>query len=147
MRLARGLVLALVLWVVALVWAPSAIASSNPALATMATMVYQGGAVVCHQRPERSFVLFGRPMPVCARCTGLYASALAGAALALAVAMPMGAGRARWVLAIAVAPTIATVMLERAGLAAPSNLVRAVAAIPAGVAAAWLVIGLLRDSR
>jgi uncharacterized membrane protein len=147
MRLARGLVLALVLWVVALVWAPSAIASSNPAVATMAAMVYQGGAVVCHQRPERSFVVFGRPMPVCARCTGLYASALGGAVLALVLAVPIAAGRARWILGLAVAPTLATVILERAGLAAPSNEARAIAAIPAGIAAAWLVVGLMRGSR
>jgi uncharacterized membrane protein len=144
MRLARVLVLGLVLWVIALVWAPAAIASSNPAVAAIAAMVYQGGAVVCHQRPERSFTMFGRSMPVCARCTGLYASALGGAVLALLFAMPMAAGRARWILGLALAPTLASVILERAGLAAPSNGARAIAAIPAGIAAAWLVVGLLR---
>jgi len=27
---------------------------------------------ICHQKPERSFFVFGYPMSVCARCTGIY---------------------------------------------------------------------------
>jgi hypothetical protein len=36
-------------------------------------------AAVCHQAPERCFHWFGMTLPVCARCFGLYAGALAGA--------------------------------------------------------------------
>ena len=27
---------------------------------------------ICHQKPERSFFVFGYPLGVCARCTGIY---------------------------------------------------------------------------
>jgi len=40
-------------------------------------------ALVCHQRPDRLVWLAGSPLPVCARCAGLYLS-LATAALVLA---------------------------------------------------------------
>ena len=48
-----------------------------------ASAVYVAGAVVCHQKAERSFRLAGQPLPVCARCTGIYiGAALAVVALA-----------------------------------------------------------------
>jgi fluoride ion exporter CrcB/FEX len=44
---------------------------------------------------------------------------------------------------LAALPTLATWSVEAAGLAHPSNSVRAIAALPLGFAAAWLVIGTL----
>lgn len=42
------------------------------------------GYAICHQIPERSFVLGGRPLPLCARCTGTFLGAMVGlAAVAL----------------------------------------------------------------
>lgn len=38
----------------------------------LAATLYQAFSHVCHQQPERSFFLFGHPLAVCARCTGLY---------------------------------------------------------------------------
>lgn len=46
-----------------------------------AGIIYLGFAPVCHQRPERSFVLNGHPWAVCHRCTGIYGGLLAGVAL------------------------------------------------------------------
>lgn len=34
--------------------------------------------LTCHGRIERCFELFGVPMPICARCTGIYLGMLAG---------------------------------------------------------------------
>jgi uncharacterized membrane protein len=34
--------------------------------------------LLCHGRVERCFELFGAPMPICARCTGIYLGLLAG---------------------------------------------------------------------
>jgi len=39
-----------------------------------ALSVYAAGGVVCHQLPDRSFLLWGHQLPVCARCTGIYAA-------------------------------------------------------------------------
>ena len=36
------------------------------------------GYAVCHQIPERSFHLPGRPLPLCARCTGTFLGAMLG---------------------------------------------------------------------
>src|SRR5438093_145990 len=61
-------------------------AQSAPSAAAQAFafVVYRAGSVLCHQRPERSFHLFSMQMPVCARCTGIYAGgALVAAALAI----------------------------------------------------------------
>jgi uncharacterized membrane protein len=37
--------------------------------------------IMCHGRVERSLALFEVPMPICARCVGIYAGLLAGLAL------------------------------------------------------------------
>src|SRR5436190_23467383 len=36
------------------------------------------GFGVCHQLVSHSFVIGGHPLPVCARCTGIYLGALVG---------------------------------------------------------------------
>jgi uncharacterized membrane protein len=45
---------------------------------------------VCHRIPDRTFVFAGRPLPLCARCSGTYLGALAG----LIVLTARGRGRA-----------------------------------------------------
>ena len=40
--------------------------------------LHHGFALVCHQQPERSFVLFGGNVAVCARCLGIYLGAAVG---------------------------------------------------------------------
>lgn len=129
-------------WIAVILAAPFAIASPR-ALSLGAAAVYAGGARICHQRPDRCFWIHGRPMPVCARCTGLYAGAALAAPLALFLAAGASSRRARGTALAAALPTIITWSLEIAGLAQPSNTVRAIAALPLGFAAAWLVISAL----
>jgi hypothetical protein len=74
------------------------------------------------------------------RCTGIYASAAAAAPLALLVAAGISSRRARGIAVTAALPTLITWSIEMAGLAHPSNTVRALAAVPLGFVAAWLVI-------
>jgi uncharacterized membrane protein len=38
---------------------------------------------ICHQIPERSFSLFGFPLPVCHRCSGIYAGLFLGCFLVI----------------------------------------------------------------
>jgi uncharacterized membrane protein len=43
------------------------------------------GYAVCHRIPERSFILAGRQLPLCARCTGTFLGAVLGLILMLAL--------------------------------------------------------------
>lgn len=50
-------------------------ATSDPAHLTNNYTLYGldfVGAAVCHRIPVRSFLIVGRPMPLCARCSGMY---------------------------------------------------------------------------
>lgn len=130
------------LWAAAILLAPAALTSSHPHLAAIGAAIYAAGGFICHQRPERSFHLAGVQMPVCARCTGLYLSAAIGAPLALAAAAIRIGGVST--LVVVALPTAITWTAEMLGLAHPSNMARALAALPLGFAAAWLVIGAMR---
>jgi uncharacterized membrane protein len=139
--LAVLLTVAAVLWAAAVLFVPARVrhAGSPVLIAT----IYTAGGLVCHQRPDRSFHVNGTRLPVCARCTGLYLSGALGAVVGWfgLSAIPR---RARALLIAAVLPTAATVAAEWAGLAAPGNLTRAIAALPLGAAAGWVFVRLLR---
>jgi uncharacterized membrane protein len=109
---------------------------------------YAAGAVVCHQRSERSFTVAGQPLPVCARCTGIYTGA---ALLAVGFVMRSTSRRrapdrklstrtARIATVIAVVPTVATLIYEWTMGDTPSNFVRAAAGLPLGAVASWIVL-------
>jgi uncharacterized membrane protein len=127
--------------------------------------VYAIGRVVCHQLPERSFYLWAAQLPVCARCTGIYAgaafasllsyarmprlTAFARAAPSLADAREQSRERrwkadatnvARSMLVIAALPTIATLAYEWTTGVTPSNTIRALTGVPLGAAVAAIVL-------
>jgi uncharacterized membrane protein len=100
---------------------------------------------ICHQRPERSFFVSGAQLPVCARCLGLYIGAAVAVPIGLIITTRVAPRRARQVLAAAAVPTALTWSLEFVGVAASSNIVRFVSALPLGCAAAWLVLSAIAD--
>jgi uncharacterized membrane protein len=124
-------------WLVTLVAATAARGSAWPGI------VYGLASTICHQRPERSFVVNGRQFPVCARCTGLYVSGAVAA-----VAAWFGARRAprnaRRLLILAAVPTALTIPVEWLGISSLSNVIRAGAALTLGGAAGWAFIRALR---
>jgi len=135
-----------VLWTAALVVAPFVLLAHHPRLVRAAAVVYEGAGRICHQRSERSFHLAGVQLPVCARCTGLYVSGAIGAVAAWIgsrrrVTTPR---RARAVLLTSAVPTVVTVGLEMLGVAHPSSAMRALAALPLGLAAGWVFVRSLR---
>ena len=109
----------------------------------MAAALYAAASVLCHQIPERSLYLGGAQLPVCARCLGIYAGLAAGVVVWFGsvadgdrvARMPV----ARW-FAVAAAPTVATVLLETAGVLRTTNLERLLAGVVLGVGGAAVVM-------
>jgi uncharacterized membrane protein len=137
--------LAVLLTVAACSWTAAVVVSAlaHTAAPTIAHIVDLVGSLVCHQREERSFHLFGQQLAVCGRCTGLYLSGTLGAMLAW-----LGRARlprnSRALLIAAAAPTAITLVIEWFGLANPGNVLRSAAALPLGGVAGWLFVQLLR---
>jgi Predicted membrane protein (DUF2085) len=160
--LRRAFVGASVTWFVALPLAT--FASSRPYPPTpvylLSFVTYLVGSLLCHQRPERSFFLWGSQMPVCARCLGIYAgAAIAAIALPFARLKPSrlrspakrasfgearrsagGALRsARMILIVSIVPAAATLLYEWTTGDMPANWIRALSGLPIGVVVAWIV--------
>ncbi|HMB82258.1 MAG TPA: DUF2085 domain-containing protein [Vicinamibacterales bacterium] len=142
-------VAAAVAWALLLIAAPFAVSRPHPTtlFSVLALGVYEMGRAVCHQLPARSYYLWGAQMPVCARCTGIYFGALLGIVGARAFqvsrrrsAKSLALHRTRIALALAVAPTLITLVYEWTTGVTPSHAIRAAAGIPIGAAVAWLVV-------
>jgi len=73
-RLGPVFIAALVLLFLAL--APAWLRAHGDGLAALAIFAFF--SKLCHQQPDRSFVLFGAPTAVCVRCLGIYAGAAIG---------------------------------------------------------------------
>jgi uncharacterized membrane protein len=137
------LTIAAVLWTVVIIATP--VAAARGYRPVLVLFVYQIGALICHQRPERSFHLAGIQMPVCARCFGLYAAGAAGLLIAWAMRSVWPMPQVRTVLALAALPIAISVGLEWTGLIATTNLVRTMTALPLGFAAGLVVIAVGRQ--
>lgn len=154
-----GVVLICGLWVTGLVAAPLPSGDPQGLRPMLAAGVYAAGALVCHQRPERSFHLAGAQLPVCARCLGLYVGGWFGAIgwVLVAGARATSADRVRRILAprllrtvlvLAAAPTIVTVLTAQLGTWDPANAPRALFAVPLGIVIGGLVCAVAsRDLR
>jgi uncharacterized membrane protein len=137
--------MAAIAWCVILVSAPYALTSDNPRLVSAAATMYSAAGLICHQRATRSFHLAGVQLPVCGRCSGLYFSGAFGALLAWAASkQPRSVSWTRRLLLWAAVPTALSLVLELSGLAHPSNLGRALCALPLGAAAGWIFVQSLR---
>ena len=140
-------------------------ASGAPVVGLLAAVPYAIGAVICHQQAARSFAIWSQQLPVCARCTGIYA----GAAMIAAVATFRRADRLRRgfggqealghnnprkvaqgfspakTIILAALPTAATLAYEWSTSTTPSNVVRAIAGFPLGAAVAWVILSAADD--
>ena len=143
--MATFLTIAAALWTLVIVATPLIAARGYLPLPVL--FVYQLGAHICHQRPERSFHLAGIQMPVCARCFGLYAAGAAGLIIAWGIRSIWSMPHGRAVLAVAALPIAISVGLEWMGLFATTNLVRSMTALPLGFAAGFVVIAALEQQR
>jgi hypothetical protein len=143
----RVFLAAAVVWAATILIAPALIDAGGGASSVVALAIYSGCAAICHQRPERSFQLFHRQMPVCARCTGIYVAAALTALVMLERRTREGGfasasgGWSRWSIALAsTLPSLATLVCEWTTGHMPSNWTRAAAGFPMGAVASWLVL-------
>jgi uncharacterized membrane protein len=140
--LAAALTAVAVLWAAVAVAAP--LAASSGRFAWLSLAAYQIGALICHQRPDRSFHLAALQMPVCARCFGLYAAGALGLALAWAVRPAWTPSAVRVVLAVSALPIALSVALESIGAIATTNVVRAATGLPLGLAGGLVIVTALQ---
>ena len=137
--MAKALVVASIVWPLALAGGWWARAHGGPVWAAVATYVVAGH--VCHQRPERSFHTDGVQWPVCGRCAGLYAAAPFGALAALLIRRRRTVPSVAWLAAAAI-PTAITFVLEHGGLTAMSSIARFLAALSLGAAVAFFIVAV-----
>ena len=137
--LRRAFVVTAIAWAIALplaAWIASR-PHTTPVLSAMTIAIYGIGGIVCHQLPERSFHLWAAQLPVCARCTGIYAGA---AVCALAPVARASLALRRAVLVAAAMPSLATLIYEWTTGDVPSNWIRFAAGLPLGVVVSALVV-------
>lgn len=147
-----------VAWAAALPWSAYTLRASpsSPWRLGVSVLIYRAGSLVCHQDPTRSFRVAAWPLPVCARCAGLYAGGAVAAAAAAGVLVRRrrqpGRGRAvvarmRALLIVAAVPTAALWAAERLAGMPVSNEARAAGAVPLGGAVAWVLARLIAGDR
>jgi len=89
--------------------------------------------IMCHGIRERCLELFGVPMPICARCVGIYAGLLAG--IMLFLLLPVLRERTMRIVAfLAVTPLAIDGLTQLAGLRESTNPLRLSTGIVAGLA-------------
>ena len=136
--------------------AACAAALAEPRAARLfAFAVYGVGSAICHQLEARSFHLLAEQLPVCARCTGLYAGAAIASLSYLWLAPSRKPGSAsaerltstarRW-LPAAAAPVAASLLLEWTTGVVPSNAIRAATGIVLGGALAYVILAAVDSS-
>ena len=100
--------------------------------------------VMCHGRVERAFALFDVPMPICARCTGIYLGLLGGIAL-FAVLPLIREEVMRRISFAAVTPLALDGLTQLTGLRESTNLLRVITGLVAGLAfGLWILSAVQR---
>lgn len=121
--------------------------------ATLCTWAVAAGAsmqwrllfrLMCHGRVERSLELFGAPMPICARCVGIYAGMLLGILAFWAVPLL----RERVMRGVAIAATLPLALdglTQLTGLRESTNPLRIATGALAGLAfGLWILSAVER---
>ena len=117
----------------------------QPPLVSAAAAIYTAAGLICHQRAARSFHLAGCSY----RCAP--GARLSTCQARLARCSRMGVSRrprvpahTRRILLWAALPTALSVILEWGGIVDPTNVGRALCALPLGASAGWIFVQSLR---
>jgi uncharacterized membrane protein len=141
--LLAGILLAAGLWC-AWIAVPPLLARFGGAAAGWSGLICSPFSLVCHRIPDRCFRLWGTPLAVCSRCSGLYGGFLAGVVYYTAARKGSGACPGPKVLLIAASPMAIEFVLSHLGFWNSSNIARAVTGAALGLPLALcLVPGVL----
>jgi uncharacterized membrane protein len=95
----------------------------------------------CHGMPERCFTLDGVPMPICARCTGIYAGFLVALFLMFAVRKLQHMRLPSWLAWTLVTPLFIDGVTQGIGLRESTNGLRVMTGLLAGMAVVgWVMM-------
>ena len=83
----------------------------------------------CHQRPERSFHIWGKQLPLCARCTGIVLGQLAAMIWMLCAGQPV----VGWLGLALIVPTVLDGWLQMKFDFESNNARRCVTGVMAGI--------------
>lgn len=105
--------------------------------------------VMCHGRVERCLELFAVPMPICARCTGIYAGLLAGLLACFGLLPLLSEKVTRMTAFAALIPLAIDGLTQAAGLRESTNALRIATGLIAGLAfGLWILAAVeRRDER
>jgi uncharacterized membrane protein len=100
--------------------------------------------MMCHGIPHRCFELFGVPMPICARCTGIYVGMLGG--MCAFLLLPLLRERVVRIAAfLAVTPLAIDGLTQLAGLRESVNPLRLATGLVAGLAFGFWILTAVED--
>lgn len=106
--------------------------------------LYRVFSKICHQYSSRSFFIENHPLPVCARCTGIYAGFLIGTIAFLMTGRgPRISHRLFWL--VASLPMLLDVAGSLAGLWEGSLAIRAMTGLVFGAAAGFVVMRIVPE--
>jgi uncharacterized membrane protein len=117
----------------------------NLAIASGASMRWRlAFRLMCHGMPHRCLELFDVPMPICARCTGIYGGMLAGVALFWLIPL-LREKVMRRVAVTAVVPLAVDGLTQLAGFRESTNTLRLATGCIAGLAfGLWVLSAVQR---
>lgn len=102
--------------------------------------------LLCHGMARRCFVLAGTPMPLCARCLGIYSGLFA--ALLLYPLAPVKERLMRIVMFVAATPLLIDGFTQLAGLRESTNPLRLATGLTAGAAfGLWVLVAIEMRAR
>ena len=101
----------------------------------------------CHQLPERSFFLFGKPLTLCARCTGIHLGFL-GAVLLYPLARKIGKNKFPpiWLFPVALVPIGLDGLTQFIGLRESANILRLLTGSLFGATLAFFIVPLFIEA-
>lgn len=140
----------LVLAIAAILWCSSFtiypfLMNMNIFARSIAVFIKIGFSPVCHQIPERSWIIMGYPMAVCSRCAGIYYGGLIGI-----LCFPwlrkqyFKIQTSLFWIGLAALPMMIDFTLTHVGLSSPGNEFRAITGIlPGWISACYIVPAIL----